>query len=45
MVLALCGMSVAAYLITIYGTLMRNSVGTPFAPIGMAFAAAVAGTR
>ncbi len=42
-VLALCGVSVAVYLITIYGTLMRNSTGTPFAPIGISLAA-VAGT-
>ncbi len=38
-VLAVCGFAVAAYLITIYGTLMRNSTGTPFAPIGMSMAA------
>ncbi|MDJ1008379.1 MAG: TRAP transporter fused permease subunit [Paracoccaceae bacterium] len=42
-VLAICGVSVAIYLITIYGTLMRNSTGTPFAPIGISIAA-VAGT-
>ncbi|MCB5198794.1 TRAP transporter fused permease subunit [Loktanella sp. TSTF-M6] len=42
-VLAICSVAVAAYLITIYGTLMRNSTGTPFAPIGMSLAA-VAGT-
>ncbi len=42
-VLGICGAAVAAYLITIYGTLMRNSTGTPFAPIGIAMAA-VAGT-
>jgi len=42
-VLAICGIAVAAYLITIYGTLMRNSTGTPFAPIGISIAA-VAGT-
>jgi TRAP-type uncharacterized transport system fused permease subunit len=42
-VLALCSISVAVYLITIFGTLMRNSTGTPFAPIGMSIAA-VAGT-
>ncbi|MDJ0994267.1 MAG: TRAP transporter permease [Dinoroseobacter sp.] len=42
-VLAVCGIAVAAYLITIYGTLMRNSTGTPFAPIGISMAA-VAGT-
>ncbi|MEL7025711.1 MAG: TRAP transporter fused permease subunit [Pseudomonadota bacterium] len=42
-VLAICGVAVAIYLITIYGTLMRNSTGTPFAPIGISIAA-VAGT-
>ncbi len=42
-VLGVCGFAVAAYLITIYGTLMRNSTGTPFAPIGISIAA-VAGT-
>ncbi len=39
LVLAVCGVAVAAYLITIYGTLMRNSTGTPFAPIGISIAA------
>jgi TRAP transporter 4TM/12TM fusion protein len=38
-VLVICGISVAVYLITIYGTLMRNSTGTPFAPIGISMAA------
>ncbi len=38
-VLAICGVAVAAYLITIYGTMMRNSTGTPFAPIGISMAA------
>ncbi|MGJ8603577.1 MAG: TRAP transporter permease [Marivita sp.] len=38
-VLALCGIVVAMYLIAIYGTAARNSVGTPFVPIGVAFAA------
>jgi TRAP transporter 4TM/12TM fusion protein len=42
-VLVMCGIAVAAYLIVIYGTLMRNSTGTPFAPIGISLAA-VAGT-
>ena len=41
--LAICGVAVATYLITIYGTLMRNSTGTSFAPIGISLAA-VAGT-
>ncbi len=38
-VLGICAASVAVYLITIYGTLMRNSTGTPFAPIGISLAA------
>lgn len=42
-VLAVCGLAVAIYLITIYGTLMRNSTGTPFAPIGISIAA-ISGT-
>ena len=36
-VLSVCAASVAAYLMTIYDTnltAMRNSTGTPFAPIG-----------
>ena len=41
--LAISGLAVAAYLITIFGTQMRNATGTPFAPIGMSIAA-VAGT-
>ncbi|WP_371056558.1 TRAP transporter permease [Rhodosalinus sp. K401] len=41
--LGICAVSVAVYLVTIYGTLMRNSTGTPFAPIGISIAA-VAGT-
>jgi len=42
-VLGVCSVAVATYLVTIYGTLMRNSTGTPFAPIGISIAA-VAGT-
>lgn len=42
-VLGLCALAVATYLITLYGTLMRNSTGTPFAPIGISMAA-VAGS-
>ncbi|MEM9351103.1 MAG: TRAP transporter fused permease subunit, partial [Pseudomonadota bacterium] len=38
-VLALCGVVVAIYFVAIYGTAARNSVGTPFVPIGVAFAA------
>ncbi len=41
--LGICAVAVAVYLITIYGTLMRNSTGTPFAPIGISMAA-VAGS-
>ena len=37
--LAVCALAVATYLITIYGTVMRNSTGTPFAPIGISIAA------
>jgi TRAP transporter 4TM/12TM fusion protein len=36
--LAVCAVAVAVYLITIFGTLMRNSTGTPFAPIGISLA-------
>lgn len=43
LVLGVCAIAIAIYLITIYGTLMRNSTGTPFAPIGISLAA-VAGT-
>ncbi|MGY6632817.1 MAG: TRAP transporter permease [Alkalilacustris sp.] len=43
LVLGICGIAVAVYLVVIYGTLMRNSTGTPFAPIGISLAA-VAGT-
>ena len=39
LVLVLCSGVVAIYLIAIYGTAARNSVGTPFVPIGVAFAA------
>ncbi|MEM6890821.1 MAG: TRAP transporter permease [Pseudomonadota bacterium] len=38
-VLALCCIVIAIYLVAIYGTAARNSVGTPFVPIGIAFAA------
>lgn len=38
-VLALCAVVVAMYLVPIYSTAARNSVGTPFVPIGIAFAA------
>jgi len=38
-VLGLCAVVVAIYLIAIYGTAARNAVGTPFVPIGVAFAA------
>jgi len=39
LLLGLCGIAAATYFITIYGTLMRNSTGTPFAPIGISLAA------
>ncbi|QDY70737.1 TRAP transporter permease [Qingshengfaniella alkalisoli] len=39
LVLALCAVIVALYLVAIYGTAARNSVGTPFVPVGVAFAA------
>ena len=38
-VLALCGLVVAAYLVVVYSTAARNSVGTAEVPIGVAFAA------
>ncbi|OAN84422.1 C4-dicarboxylate ABC transporter permease [Jannaschia sp. EhC01] len=38
-VLAICALVVALYLIPIYSTAARNSVGTSFVPIGVAFAA------
>ncbi len=38
-VLAVCAVTVALYLIPIYSTAARNSVGTSFVPIGVAFAA------
>ncbi len=38
-VLGLCAVVVAMYLIAIYGTAARNAVGTPQVPIGVAFAA------
>lgn len=38
-VLAICAVVVAMYLIPIYSTAARNSVGTSFVPIGVAFAA------
>ena len=42
-ILALCAVVVALYLIPIYSTAARNSVGTSFVPVGVAFAA-TAGT-
>ncbi len=39
LVLAVCAVIVAMYLIPVYGTAARNAVGTPFVPIGVAFAA------
>lgn len=43
LVLCLCGLAVALYLIPIYSTAARNTTGTPFAPIGISLAA-IAGT-
>ncbi|MEE4117930.1 MAG: TRAP transporter fused permease subunit [Paracoccaceae bacterium] len=43
LVLGFCAIVVAVYLIPIYSTAARNSVGTPFVPVGIAFAA-TAGT-
>lgn len=43
LVLGVCAIAVAIYLVSMFGTLMRNSTGTPFAPIGISLAA-VAGT-
>ena len=37
--LGICCAGVAVYLITIFGTTMRNTTGTPFSPIGISFAA------
>lgn len=39
LVLGVCAIAVAIYLVTIFGTLMRNSTGTSFAPIGISLAA------
>ncbi|MEM9523936.1 MAG: TRAP transporter fused permease subunit, partial [Pseudomonadota bacterium] len=39
LVLGVCAVAIAIYMITIFGTLMRNSTGTPFAPIGISLAA------
>ena len=41
--LIITSLAVAVYLIAVYGTLMRNATGTPFAPIGISLVA-VAGT-
>ncbi len=38
-VMALCAFVVAIYLVAVYGTAARNAVGTPYVPIGVAFAA------
>ncbi len=38
-VMALCAIVVALYLVPIYSTAARNAVGTTFVPIGVAFAA------
>ncbi|MEL6481961.1 MAG: TRAP transporter large permease subunit, partial [Pseudomonadota bacterium] len=39
LVLALSAGVIAIYLVAIYGTAARNAVGTPFVPVGVAFAA------
>ncbi|MDX8349410.1 TRAP transporter fused permease subunit [Cognatiyoonia sp. IB215446] len=39
LVLSFAASAVAIYLVAIYGTAARNSVGTPFVPVGVAFAA------
>ncbi|GAB2798662.1 hypothetical protein GCM10027040_26830 [Halomonas shantousis] len=38
-VLMLCTLASSAYLVVIYGTSLRMSTGTPFAPVGISFAA------
>jgi TRAP transporter 4TM/12TM fusion protein len=43
LVLMVCSISVAAYLLVVYNTNIRMSTGTPFSPVGISFAA-VAGT-
>jgi len=37
--MAICAVAVATYLVTIFGTSMRMSTGSDFAPIGISFAA------
>ncbi|MEM8572627.1 MAG: TRAP transporter large permease subunit, partial [Pseudomonadota bacterium] len=39
LVLGVCAVAVALYLITVFGTSMRMSTGSDFAPIGISFAA------
>ncbi|EAR10021.1 TRAP transporter permease [Reinekea blandensis] len=43
LVLAICAVSVASYLVSVFATSIRMSTGTSFAPVGISFAA-VAGT-
>lgn len=43
LVLIVCSITVASYLLVIYNTPLRMSTGTPFSPVGISFAA-VAGT-
>lgn len=43
LVLMVCSLSVAAYLLVVYNTNIRMSTGTPFSPVGISFAA-VAGS-
>ena len=43
LVLIVCSIAVASYLLVVYNSMMRMSTGTPFAPVGISFAA-IAGT-
>ncbi|WP_404367102.1 TRAP transporter permease [Marinobacter sp.] len=43
LVLIVCSIATAAYFLVVYNTPMRMSTGTPFAPVGISFAA-IAGT-
>ena len=43
LVLVLCSIASAGYLLVVYNTPLRMSTGTPFAPVGISFAA-IAGT-
>ncbi len=43
LVLIVCSIAAASYLLVVYNSMMRMSTGTPFAPVGISFAA-IAGT-